>query len=70
MISRVGGEEFALLLPETAAAGALTMATRMREAVEQTPFDVVGTVTVSVGLCSLAESGDADSLIALADEPM
>jgi diguanylate cyclase (GGDEF)-like protein/PAS domain S-box-containing protein len=70
LVARVGGEEFALLLPETDAAGAVTMAERMRHAVEQAPFGVVGTVTVSVGVCSLAESAGADSLVALADTAM
>jgi len=67
LVARVGGEEFALLLPETDAAGALTTAERIREAVERGPFDVVGTVTISVGVCSLEESGGADSLVLLAD---
>jgi diguanylate cyclase (GGDEF)-like protein/PAS domain S-box-containing protein len=70
LVARVGGEEFALLLPEADAAGALAMAERMRQAVEQRPFDVVGTVTVSVGVCSLEESGGADSLVLLADTAM
>jgi diguanylate cyclase (GGDEF)-like protein/PAS domain S-box-containing protein len=70
LVARVGGEEFALLLPETDAAGAVTMAERMRQAVEQGPFGVVGTVTVSVGVCSLEESADAESLVALADTAM
>jgi diguanylate cyclase (GGDEF)-like protein/PAS domain S-box-containing protein len=67
LVARVGGEEFALLLPETDAAGALTTAERIRTAVEQGPFDIVGTVTVSLGVCSLEESGGADSLVLLAD---
>jgi diguanylate cyclase (GGDEF)-like protein/PAS domain S-box-containing protein len=67
LVARVGGEEFALLLPETDAAGALTTAERIREAVAQVPFDVVGTVTISVGVCSVEESGGADSLVLLAD---
>jgi diguanylate cyclase (GGDEF)-like protein/PAS domain S-box-containing protein len=68
LVARVGGEEFALLLPETDAAGALATAERVREAVEQGPFAIVGRVTVSVGVCSLEESGgSADSLVLLAD---
>jgi diguanylate cyclase (GGDEF)-like protein/PAS domain S-box-containing protein len=67
LVARVGGEEFALLLPETDAAGALTTAERIRAAVEQGPFDIVGRVTVSLGVCSLEESNGADSLVLLAD---
>jgi len=52
--ARYGGEEFAVLLPETDFAGAVTIAERIREAVEN--LDIVhaggpcGRVTVSIGV--------------------
>jgi diguanylate cyclase (GGDEF)-like protein len=70
LVARVGGEEFALLLPETSASAAVTLAERAREAVQKELFDVVGQVTVSVGVCSLDESHDAESLVGLADTAM
>jgi diguanylate cyclase (GGDEF)-like protein/PAS domain S-box-containing protein len=70
LVARVGGEEFALLLPETDVSAAFTMAERTREAVQKAPFDVVGHVTVSVGVCSLDETDEAESLVGLADTAM
>jgi diguanylate cyclase (GGDEF)-like protein/PAS domain S-box-containing protein len=67
LIARVGGEEFAWLLPETDAASALSVAERACEAIEGEPFDLAGTVTISAGVCSLKESGDAESLLRFAD---
>jgi diguanylate cyclase (GGDEF)-like protein len=69
-VSRIGGEEFAVLLPETGASAAGALAERLRKAVEAEPFDVVGKVTVSVGVASLDASGDAESLVGLADTAM
>jgi diguanylate cyclase (GGDEF)-like protein/PAS domain S-box-containing protein len=66
-VARVGGEEFAWLLPETDAPSALAVAERARLAIDSDPFDVVGTVTISAGVCSLQEAGDAESLLRLAD---
>jgi diguanylate cyclase (GGDEF)-like protein len=70
LVARVGGEEFALLLPETETSAAVTLAERAREAVQSELFDVVGQVTISVGVCSLAESDGAESLVGLADTAM
>ena len=79
MLVRYGGEEFLALLPDTDAAGALTMATRLRLSLEETPimFEQGGHEPVSivarasVGVASL--SGRVDSaaeLISLADRAM
>jgi diguanylate cyclase (GGDEF)-like protein/PAS domain S-box-containing protein len=67
LVARVGGEEFAWLLPETDAASALMVAERAREAIEDEPFELAGTVTISAGVSSLRESGDAESLLKFAD---
>jgi len=67
LVARVGGEEFAWLLPETDAASAFSVAERARVAIEREPFDGIGTMTISSGVCSLEESGDAESLLRLAD---
>jgi diguanylate cyclase (GGDEF)-like protein len=70
LIARIGGEEFAWLLPETDATGAYTVAERARQAMERDPFDAVGTVTISAGVCSLEDSGHPDFLVRLADAAM
>lgn len=67
LVARIGGEEFAWLLPETDAESALAAADRARELIAATPFPAVGTVTVSGGVCVLAAAGDADSLVRFAD---
>ena len=66
-IARVGGEEFAWILPGTDGAGAYAAAERARQAVERDPFERFGHLTVSVGVCDLAEASDADELHRLAD---
>lgn len=49
-VARFGGEEFAVLLPETpAAAAAHAVAEKIRVAVEGTNFPDVGRITVSIG---------------------
>ena len=67
VVARVGGEEFAWILPETDMAGAHRAAERARRAIEQLPVDPVGTVTISAGVCDLAHAGDAEELFRLAD---
>ena len=67
LIARVGGEEFAWLLPETDAASALVVAERARLAIEHEPFRRVGTVTISAGVSCLQESADAETLLRFAD---
>ncbi|PSJ36253.1 GGDEF domain-containing protein [Allosphingosinicella deserti] len=63
---RLGGEEFAVLLPETGGADALAAAERLRQAVEAHSFDLPGgtrlKITASLGVASvspgLASVGD------------
>ena len=55
--ARCAGEEFAIVLPETELAQARSVAERLRDAVEKTPFEVKGKhrpiqVTVSLGVAS------------------
>ena len=61
---RTGGDEFALLLPETSAAGAQVVAERIRERVEAH----VDGVTASIGIASFTvHLPDVDTLIEAAD---
>jgi diguanylate cyclase (GGDEF)-like protein len=55
-VARIGGEEFAVVLPETGYEAALEVARKLRAAVAQPPFTIEGTgiaVTASFGLCGL-----------------
>jgi len=69
--ARIGGEEFALLLPECTAADAAMLADRLRESVAGTLFAPGGEpqrITVSIGVAALAPHRDSrQALMAAAD---
>jgi diguanylate cyclase (GGDEF)-like protein/PAS domain S-box-containing protein len=67
LIARVGGEEFAMLLPDADVGEALRAAERIRRAIAATDFPVVGRMTVSAGVCDMSEADDAATLYRLAD---
>jgi diguanylate cyclase (GGDEF)-like protein len=54
-VARTGGDEFTLLLPETSAAGAFRLATRVREAVSLHRFPGVAKLAVSVSIGLVAD---------------
>jgi diguanylate cyclase (GGDEF)-like protein/putative nucleotidyltransferase with HDIG domain len=67
LLARIGGDEFAWLLPETAAPDALALVERARVAVAATPVVSGQRVTISAGVCDLEHARDADALFRLAD---
>jgi len=71
IVARMGGEEFAVLLPSTGTAGALTVATRVLRAVEAQPVAVDGSdirYTLSAGAATMAaDISGLDALIKRAD---
>ncbi|MDO9286578.1 MAG: diguanylate cyclase [Aquabacterium sp.] len=77
VLARVGGEEFAALLPQTTLEGALALAQRLRQAVHDHPTLLDGVAvpcTVSIGVAGLAE-GEAeqasiDALMVAADRAL
>jgi diguanylate cyclase (GGDEF)-like protein len=80
MLARLGGEEFAVLLPATQMTGALELAERMRLAVEKNPAvlrDQMGqpgktvVYTISIGVAVLdANAPSADDVLKRADHAM
>jgi diguanylate cyclase (GGDEF)-like protein/putative nucleotidyltransferase with HDIG domain len=60
---RIGGEEFALLLPETDERGAFLLAERLRRAAHRTFSDEPVPVTVSFGVSSYPGHGDRIDLL-------
>jgi two-component system cell cycle response regulator len=74
-VARIGGEEFAVVLPETGYEAALQVARKLRASVAQKPFthDTKGiAVTASFGLCGLdrvpaAERRLAERVLKIAD---
>src|SRR5918994_1304980 len=69
--ARIGGEEFALLLPETDERGAFIVAERLRRATHRTFADVSIPVTISFGVASSPAHGtDPVSLLRAAELAM
>lgn len=69
-IGRLGGEEFILVLPDTAREEACMVAERLREAIEQAGFNDLDeklSVTVSVGVAEHRSGEDLDATMARAD---
>ena len=71
-VARMGGEEFALLLPGAKRLGAAVMAERVRATIEQHPFTAQGGevgVTASLGMAcyGVEMTGSIESLLAIAD---
>jgi len=74
-VARIGGEEFAIVMPETPYEAAFNVARKLRGAVSHTPFTAAKkslTVTASFGLCGLDqvpadEPRLADRMLKIAD---
>ncbi len=67
LVARVGGEEFAWIMPEADGLDAWQAAERAREVVARTAFPTVGRLTMSAGVCDLSRAADAADLFRLAD---
>jgi diguanylate cyclase len=71
--ARYGGEEFAVVLPATALRQALTVADHIRRAVmskelkKKSTGEILGRVTISIGVSVLQPGDDTDTLIERAD---
>jgi two-component system cell cycle response regulator len=75
LVARYGGEEFVVVMPETDAAFAASVAERLRQDVESTPFDGHAgerfPVTVSIGLAEWQGATDtAETLVKRADQAL
>ena len=70
LLARVGGEEFAWLLPDAEGVGAFAAAERARRAVADLPLGAAGTVTLSAGVCDLSEARDVWELYEHADQAL
>jgi diguanylate cyclase (GGDEF)-like protein len=73
-LGRIGGEEFAVLLPETGRASAIVVAERIRHAIETTPSRFNGLqipLTASFGVaCWKSPSESAEALLQRADSAL
>ena len=68
--SRWGGEEFALLLPDTNIARATKIAEKLRKETERYDFPCVGKVTASFGVSQFIVGDDESTLINRADKAL
>ena len=71
VFGRLGGEEFAVLMPETAKPGALMAAERIREAVERAVLkqgETTISITVSIG--AVAGTGSVEDALIQADKAL
>ncbi|MDO6568939.1 diguanylate cyclase [Alteromonas sp. 1_MG-2023] len=74
-LSRIGGEEFALILPNTDSEGALHVVEAIRERIENSPIMFEGEaihLTISAGLTTsvITDEEHAEALLRLADEQL
>jgi two-component system cell cycle response regulator len=75
LMCRFGGEEFVVVMPDTALDTALKIAERVRIAIESDPFAIEGgkstiKVTVSIGLADRGRDANPDLLIKRADRAL
>ena len=70
VVARVGGEEFAWLMPDTDVEGGRAAADRARDAISALTLPGDLAVTVSAGICGFTHDLDAQALIGCADEAL
>ncbi len=67
LVARIGGEEFAWLMPGTPGMGAFAAAERARLMMRERPLAPGVSLTISAGACDLSRAADAATLVRLAD---
>jgi diguanylate cyclase (GGDEF)-like protein/PAS domain S-box-containing protein len=70
VLARVGGEEFAWLLPACDATEAVTAADRARAEIASEPFGRAGKLTMSAGVGLVSTPSDGDALYRMADRAL
>jgi diguanylate cyclase len=75
-VARLGGEEFAVILPDTPTRGAFAVAENIRQRIEQSKIrrldkqEFVGGVTISIGVAECAIGDDFTTAMTRADEAL
>ena len=70
LVARIGGEEYALLIPVPGRIGIFEQCERLLRSISDQPFVVNGhhlPITISIGACLVRESSDVSKLLSLAD---
>lgn len=67
VFARIGGEEFAIILPETNVENAMVLSEKLRKIVSSYNFSQVGKITISLGITQLSTGDDLDIIYNRAD---
>ncbi|WP_300302388.1 GGDEF domain-containing protein [Anaerosolibacter sp.] len=67
MLARIGGEEFAVVAPETDGESAVLLSEKIRKIVEEHDFMHVGKITISLGVTQFTQGDSSDSIYKRAD---
>lgn len=70
IFGRIGGEEFALVLPETKKHAAKELAERIRQCIENTNFPNIKNITTSLGVTEFCQDDDFITIFSRADSAM
>jgi diguanylate cyclase (GGDEF)-like protein/PAS domain S-box-containing protein len=70
LFARVGGEEFAWILPEVDSHGAWAAVERARHAISDVPFEGIGHLTISIGVGLRSELEESAALYERADQSL
>lgn len=68
LLFRIGGEEFALILPNSDTEAGARLAERLRDAVSDTKFPVQGRITISIGVTAFDTAQPLPRLLERADK--
>ncbi|HZF70662.1 sensor domain-containing diguanylate cyclase [Sulfuricurvum sp.] len=70
IFARWGGEEFVILQIDTPYEGTIALAERLRKEIEESVFENVGTLTISIGVSQYDGSESIESFVKKADDAM
>ncbi len=70
VFARWGGDEFAILLPNTAKSEAVDLVERIRSVISTHYFDQVGYISCSFGIASFDEANDMNELLIIVDNKL
>lgn len=70
VFARVGGEEFAIIVPQAGVDDAFNRAEKLRKIIELHNFNRVGNLTISLGVTEIAQEDTIDTLFKRADIAM
>ncbi len=69
-LARWGGEEFSFIFPNTTIDGVTTVATKIKNDLNEKEYKDLGSITMSMGIASYIENEDYDELFHRADEAL